>query len=372
MKEFNQISKDSVFLQKFKENFKNQIIDYILDDIRNANITSFFEKLHRLTRSDAIRSDFITNYIDDLVVLECRYKILSRDIDKGILSQNEADKTRTQILHACVNSTRLIEREIIATLQKNPKKYTEIEIVLKKIYEKNAAQKESALFKEIIEKELKIKIDPTYIKKGSILLGFKIPYDLAAMKKLMFKVHDLQISDFVSLKFNDPLLQSYFDNHNLDEFFHFHFKKESVVLSNIMSGNVRFQSTAKSIIDDIEISLSARHRLSKKFLWKAKEKRIAEILEEKKHSFDKKLKQISLDKAAFEADIIKLYIQQLGGGDINTADMIQLGFALNIFNENDKPLSIKNVNSIFTGKYVAASGSEDLRNLLIEILSYKK
>jgi len=243
----------------------NNDISNIIDDIKQANLKAFFLKIFDLVNKHRSKSPLISDLEKDLIILNGRFSWLSKDYENGILSLNDVLIPRTKILSACLNSTDLIKRQIIAFYQNNLQNETEIEINLNKDYNENVAENESINTKKLLEEKLQTKIESIYTKEGSIKLGFKIPYNLVLMKKLVRIVNNLPINDFVSLKFKDPLIQSYLDdNHNLDDFFQNHFKKESDLLSNILSDRVEYNNEVRKFITDSTITDYSKNYLIEK------------------------------------------------------------------------------------------------------------
>jgi len=298
------------------EQFKKDI-DELYGHIENADIKTFYIKMYELIDRHKYKSPLLNSIKRDLRLSKASYNYLNKEYDNGILNHSQILVPRTRILKACFKSTELLEREINLYLKNKKQIYanssgfsshdkelklyaksveekgTEIEIHLGMNVNENEEKTTSNILKITIDGKLNVKITPTYTKQGSIKLGFKIPYNLDLMRKLIPIVDNLSIrkirhildiiddrraldeerlimdifndlpegfiylddnspkQGFVTLKFNDTLIQSYFDTHNLKEYME-EIKKFYKISKNVTLTDAEIMENIRVMIDDNE------------------------------------------------------------------------------------------------------------------------
>jgi len=189
------------------------LLEEILQHIRKAHFKQFFEKSICLIRMYKINIPHLIDCEDNIIQLESRYNFLCQYLDKGIINLGELEQSNAKIIAASISTTRLIERDIKDYLNNKEEKHSKFEIVTDDAFSPENAKIVSEELKKALEEKIDTKLEVIYTKPGSIIIGFKMPYNLKLMKNLILNANKKLNKNIISIKFNDPLLQSYFDSH---------------------------------------------------------------------------------------------------------------------------------------------------------------
>ena len=196
----------------------------IKDIMRKARIEQFFIKINELVIYLKDQIPFLEEIENDLILLENRHNNLLKDIDQGIVEYKSIEPIRAKINSACLRCIKLIENEVkhffkrieemssSSVIKENRR--IEFELKIDKKYTKALAEKTKDRIKEMLEGYLETKLELSFIKEGSIVIGFSVKHDLVTAKKIKLIEKFKLIENLEEIKFNNQILEEYIEDLN--------------------------------------------------------------------------------------------------------------------------------------------------------------